>query len=494
MKARHILVIDPRGLEAWANKHNRLTRLERFEADTTDGKKRFADWLQTQPPRTPCAVLIDIPDERFVLEHLPRAGASDTRALIQRRLRQHFPDAVFTTCLPLGAGTDERGLKQVLICALTHADAIQAWLAVIERTSTIVTRIDTPPLLLDNWVRRRGDTPKHQLLLSFTPAGMRQTLFHQGRLRFSRVAAPRSPLLSDCVPFYAGELEQTRNYLLAQRLIGHDSDLPVAILADESDHAALRAITDNADGMSVSFIELSAHTKTRPQPAPANGADALGFLLQLALSNPPAAHYAPPALRREQQLRALGRGLLWTAASIGAALTAAAGLALANAAALVTDTRALEHTRTSVQAEINAIRQQQSPLPAPASDIEAWLSALRSVNGQAAAPALALQRASMILDSVPALQLEQLRWQRVEGEAQPSIAVDLDVSVEAGAADSAYSLQRSIRQLETLQSRLDLAIDTSPYPQLSAAPDSAQPNPRHQLSLRLTLPLKGVDE
>lgn len=487
MKTSHILAIDSSGLEVWAHKNRRLTRIDRFEVNGAEDIRRFGGWLQSQAPHTDYAILLDTPDERFQLEQLPRAGASDTNALIQRRLRQHFPEAAYSTTLRLGTAAKHHGIRQVLICALTDTTAIRPWLEIVERTSALVTRIDTPPLLLDNWFRRRGNAPQHQILLSFTRAGMRQTLFEQGRLRFNRLAAARSTLLQECLPFYSSELSQTRNYLLAQRFIGHDTELPVAILADTSDHEALRAIVDTADGMSVSFIEFSGQSKARLQQTPENSADALGFLLQQILLAPPAAHYAPPTMKHRKQLRAVGNSVLWAAGCMCAALVGAAGLAVADATTLAADSRILEQTRTSLQTQLRVLQQAQPPLPAPAPDVDAWLSALSALCSQTAAPDIVLERASMILESVPALKLEQLRWKLAEGTAKAAISVDLNVSFDAETTEWAHIVQRSIRQLETIQPRLGLAIEAGTDAPLFPAPDSTQPQPGQHLSLHFTL-------
>lgn len=513
MSAQTLLVIDAQGLKAWQHAGRTVERCAQFDGFDESSANHFREWLHSRPGRSCYTLLADLAEERFALERLPRAGLADSRAMIRRKLGQHFPDTGFTTSLPLGCQDSGAALRRVLLGALTRPALLTPWIGALTAAGAIVTRLTSTPLLLDQWNRRRLRQTGQFVLLMLTASGMRLTLFTQGRLRFSRVVPPRADSLSECQPSYAAELAQTRSYLAAQHLIEHDAPLPVTVLAAPSDLPILSTIVDAEKGLDVRFVDLRTHLLRRPRMATTSGSDATPLMVQQLMRSPPSAHYTPSALHREHTVRRLRTGIIGAATLASAACLLAAGANLLESASLERKAAALEEEERALTRESDALVRERPSVPVPAAEVDAWLLSLERHAARAISPVVMLQRISTLLEAFPALRLDSLRWRPAElprdglllppeptGGTSVFVVVDLGASLPSGPVhdpDEAY--RRSATLIDRLQHDLGPQLQARHFPSTAgdparsqAAPAPAAVDERHHLALRFALPLPGM--
>lgn len=412
MAAQTILVIDAHGLQAWQRRARKIERGARFDGFGDSSAAQFRTWLQSGARDSHYTVLADLAEERFALERLPRAGRADTQAMIARKLGQHFPDTRFTTSLALGRHEGASALNRVLLGALTRPALLTPWLGALEAAGAVVTRLTSTPLLLDQWNRRRLRQAGQFVLLMLTASGMRLTLFNQGRLRFSRLVPARGSSLADCESSYRAELAQTRAYLGAQHLIDHDTALKVTVLAHHADHALLRTIVDAGTGLAAEFVDLHHHLRRQPRTDPSADSDATALILQQLVHSPPAAHYTPRALHRAHTLKRARAAMIGTAALTSTLCAIAAGARLAELDRLDADIDAVRLEQLALTRTIDTLIDERPSLPVPAPQLENWLSALEHQRAQGIALSPVLQRISAVLETLPSIQLDRLRWRR----------------------------------------------------------------------------------
>lgn len=508
MPAQILLAIDAHGLRVWLPTGRTLEPGARFDSFDEAGANRFREWLHEQARSKRYAVLADLAEERFALERLPRTRPGDARAMIQRKLGQHFPDTPFTTNLPLGKQAGGGAFNRVLLCALTRPALLTPWVNALTEAGAVVTRLTSTPLLLDQWNRRRLRHNGQFVLLTITPSGMRLSLFCEGRLRLSRMVPARGDSLAQSLPHYQSELLQTRSYLAAQHLIGNDTPLEIKVLAAPSDQAALLAIIDSGDGLEAEFLDLHSHLQHRPPTAAIPGSDAMPLLLQQLLRDPPSAHYASPELCRGHRLSRLRTGMIGIASLASVVCLFAASSTLLELRTLEQDVAAAKQAQLALAQETDTLIRDRPAIPAPAPRIDAWLTALDRRAAEGIAPIDILRRISALLETVPSLRLDTLAWRRADpqrdmlllpsaltGKATHFVIVDIGASLPPASTlnpDEVY--RHSAALIDRLQQDLGQRVQARhpPYPPASADlphadQQSAVAGSRSQLELTFAL-------
>ncbi|MDO9598104.1 MAG: hypothetical protein Q7J47_10350 [Azoarcus sp.] len=508
MPAQTLLAIDAHGLKVWLPTGRTLEPGVRFDSFDDAGANRFREWLHTQARSKRYAVLADLAEERFALERLPRTRPGDARAMIQRKLGQHFPDTPFTTNLPLGKQASGGTFNRVLLCALTRPALLTPWVNALTEAGAVVTRLTSTPLLLDQWNRRRLRHKGQFVLLTVTPSGMRLSLFCAGRLRLSRMVPARGDSLAQSLPHYQSELLQTRSYLAAQHLIGNDAPLQIKVLAASSDQAALLAIIDSGEGLEAEFLDLHSHLRHRPPASAKPGSDAMPLLLQQLVRDPPSAHYAPPELCRGHSLTRLRTGMIGTASLASLVCLLAASSNLLELRALEQDVATAKQAQRALAQEADTLIRDRPATPAPAARMDAWLSGLDRRAAEGIAPIDILRQISTLLETVPSLRLDTLAWRRADpqrdmvllppaltGKATHFVIVDIGASLPPASTHNPEEVFRhSAALIDRLQQDLGQRVQVRhrPSPPASAAlpragHQSAVTGSRHHLELTFAL-------
>ncbi|MER2554676.1 MAG: hypothetical protein ABTQ28_15575, partial [Thauera sp.] len=198
----------------------------------------FGAWLDGRAPGERCRMLVDLPDEAFEVEDLPRVRGADRRALLARRLAAWFPDPRYAHALPLGIPPDGRkNFERVLFAGLERTADLQAWVDALGAAGKQLERLVPAAALLPRLnalVPRLGNGDvAARLLAGAGRAGLRITLLSGRQPVFSRlVDIPRGSTADTLVR--EAEIERTRSYLVAQRRLAADVPVPILLLDGEA--------------------------------------------------------------------------------------------------------------------------------------------------------------------------------------------------------------------------------------------------------------------
>lgn len=417
---RYLLLLDHTGLGAWHGGRAGLTEIAHF-ADDDEGVRRFAHWLSTQPRQRSYTVLADLAEESLEVDILPRSRGADRKALLQRRLAQHFPATPYTTTLSLGLTRDTPVCETVLLAALPRAASLTPWADALAAQRVSLTGIHGTALALDRLVcrmaRRHRQLRGSFLLASATPSGVRHTYFHDGRLRFSRLLAGNE----------AEPLQRSRAHLLARGLIDRD-DAPLAVIALGNAHCA-------DDGCAHSTLALP------------SGRDSVGPALLQALFRQLArgdhnSDYAPASLRHLGRHHRLDRHLHAGGLAAGALCGALALPLWIDNRASATDLGALRALAARQAADYRALQDSLPALPAPPPALRALLASAGQQRRRHIDPRPLLSILSGALDAYPGVVLSRLHWRRANGPSttdEGRLVLDFDAGAAPPTADSGAS-------------------------------------------------------
>ena len=452
----HSLVIHSQGLDIWRHTANGIERESSIDADDKSARAKLQDWLTITRRHT--ALIADLADERHAVERLPHASRADRLQLIGRKLAQRFPDAAFTSVTPLPAGPEDGLLKPVLLSAIPRSSPISLWLDALSEAA-MQGLIDAPlltsvPFLVEHWYGRQRELPPQCLLLAFGVGGMRQILFRQRRLAFSRVIAARAATLAENLPTYRDELTQTLAWLPSQRLI--EGSPPILVLAAQADFPLLRELAPSSNSV-MDFIDIAR--------CPGGGADVLTLALRETRQPGTPDHYDCHALRRARRFSAARRAT-WIAAAAVLAIGLVAGTAeFIDTHHLHEETRQLVAERQKLQNELERLTAEA--ITAPGADFpDDWLDKAENLmRDPGIAPIDILQAVAGLLNKAPWARLESLVWKKQvarDGSEGDSSDKGAPQNAQPGSAENAPG------DTPAVSIELEVSINGNEAPQVAA--------------------------
>lgn len=418
MGQSRLLHLSARGLTAWHWSHHQLHRKGAFTADEA-GAAAFDDYLRSQHER-PHHLLVDLADEAFLTEDIPYVKGGDRKAMVRRKLAQHFRHRPLSAAFSLGRNPEGRRDEKVLFAALAEPARLEPWLAALRRAETPLAGIYSVAQLLSVLAT---DAPGRLLLVTLAN-GLRQTYLKDGRLHFSRVTQlpgqPQGEAIDGEATATAIRLESDRmfQHLLGQHLIARGETLNVLVLGPSDMEAALRRRWTDSDELRFDFLDIEAVGRRlglNLSAVPA-GDRAEALVLHLLATARPRQQFAPPAERQLFRLWQIKRGLL------------AAGAALLFGSLLFAAVRAIDYedARKRIgehQAGLNEAHRRHDEVIAsvppvtmgqgPLGELVGRYDRLRRATMEPEPVLLALGRA---LNDTPAVEIDRIDWQ-LSGEA-----------------------------------------------------------------------------
>lgn len=408
MATRTLLYLEAGGLTSWFWHGGQLAPGPSFGNDE-GSLASFADWLEA------CrgahfTLLADCVEEGFQVETTPHTVGPDRRALIARKQNQLFYGSPYATAISLGRERTGRRDERMLFAALTRAALLEPWMERLRTADIVLTGITSPALLLSHLLRPQIRANQRLLVVTLTPAGLRQTLFEDGNLRFSRLATSaesHTAAWSTAIPF---EVQKTYQYLVTQRVIARGSPIVTAVLVHPKDVAAVRTACLDSDAIRYLLLDIEERAQGCGLKAPPGDSDTTPLLLTIAARQTGGPQFAPARDRLAWRW--------WLARRV----TIACGLvglcaALLFAGKTIVDTRELRQAISDIALDTQTrhLRYERllatlPKLPVSLEGLQAGISGLERLDALAQGPNDALVKLSRALDRHPGVQIRRIEW------------------------------------------------------------------------------------
>lgn len=464
MAGRSILHLTRDGLACHPQPTSATAPPQRF-SHTQDGLARFAEHLG-QNPAIRFTLLVDVPDEFFSVEPLPKLSAVDRRALLARRRERIGRETPYFTETRLPALASDASADEYLFATLVRPEQIKPWLDALEHSGSRLTGIHSAAFAALPLLRHLPPPPgpaQARLVASLGPAGLRVSYYTGKHLRFSRL----TPAEPDAWHVHVQELLRTRLHLVSQRLLPRETPLQLLFIAPKAAHGSIRQFAPP---------ELDCID-------PAALALACGAPDSFDADLTPLIHRALALRQRVPSIHA--PGLMWqltlrhacTALVLGAALFAGAvGVITYSTYNATQATRHdIDRLRQHIATGEQAIAQAQAAIPTtpmPADRIHATHQRLlQLLTGDR--PTAALHAVSRALTRFPRITLARLDWSLDPLDAQPALRIDLRLDLPDASPDLADTF------IQTLQEQTLATVTAS-------AGDPLDASTHRRLDLRLT--------
>ena len=312
MTTRYFLYLDAHHLSAYHWQHGRLRLDDSFTADD-GGRGLFSQYLVS---KTKCeySLLVNLSEEGHVVETIPFLQGNDRKALITRKVGQHFLGTPLTMSISLGYEKAKRKNEKVLISAITNPGMVEPWIQRINDAGAPLTGVFTIAQLSGLLLKKSGFKHSRCLLLTQQEHSIRESYLVDGQTIFSRMAPIHDSSIAGVASSFATEAGKLHQYLLGQRLVSQDEQLPVLIIAHPK---TLEAIEETLpERRQLAFTIINCHDTAKKiglQTLPEDQHSELLFLHLLATAAPPQ-QFASDNHRHDFRLSQIRRAIFATGA------------------------------------------------------------------------------------------------------------------------------------------------------------------------------------
>ena len=408
MTARRLLFLDSTGLTAYRWQTGGPHAEATFTADPA-GLEAFDEYLN-QRHSSLFYLLADVADEGFQIEDLPYVHGSDRDEMLKRKLSQYFYGTPLSMAMSLGRAKSGRRDEKFLFAGLTGYPQFEPWLQTIRNAEAQLAGVYSVPLVLISLIGKAIDKTKPVLLMSVTRAGLRQTFFDNGQLRFSRLTPMATGMIGEVATACGTEAKKIYQYLAGQRLIARDTPLETLVLAHPTHFGIIGDRCESTLERQVQMVDLvaeSAKHGLKEVPADSRG-DAL--FLHLLARHAPADQFAPAPERRQFRLWQTRVALNGVAGGILAASLLYAGSQMVSHVELATANSLLQTEVDLGKRRYNGMLQGLPPVSISYDSLRVLTDRFEALAKRSPGPEPMLEHISLALNKSPKVDLTKLDW------------------------------------------------------------------------------------
>ena len=373
------------------------------------GYAAFTEFLN-QYNTAPIYLIADAVEEDYKLESLPHTSGAAKRELIERKLNQFYRGLAYRTAHFIQREKDKRKDDKYLFVALSNDEFLKNWVALIHTAKAQLVGVYLLPMLSQVLVRQLKLMSPHILLCEKLSSGLRQTYFHNGRLRMSRLVTSVPTAANQLGYFYLVETEKTRLYLISQRFISQDTPINLVLVSIDGSTKAISQGISQEQTLECTDLDLSQIAKSVNLPAHLVQQMPELLHMQLLAKGNLVDNLAPPSQTKEYQFNQVKRAIFITSALIGLIGLLVAGwffkLGLDNKEAYnqaVQDTVIQEHRYSEAAKNFPAT-------PVNAADLKLAVELDKTIAAYPKSPRRMMLVVSAALELSSEIQLDRLRW------------------------------------------------------------------------------------
>jgi len=455
MIARRLLYLDTQRLTAYAWQQGRLQPEGVFEMRAEE-YARFADYLRAHQ-KSHFQLLANVADEGHEQETIPFLQGADRKALIARKLGQHFLGSPLATATSLGYEKNKRKNEKLLLSALTNPAHFDPWITALQEAGAPLAGIYTVAQMGGVLLRKLGKAGTKAMLLSYQDHSIRESYLVDGQPLFSRMAPLPDSSIAGIASRLAAEATKLHQYLAGQRLIRRSETMPVFVLAHPQAVASIRQAC--VDTGSLGFEIIDSHQAARRldlKTLPSDSSSELLFLHLLATA-PPRQQFAAESHRHDYRISQLRYALIGFAAVALLGGTLFAARQLYGAYSLHQEAETLTANETDLSWRYREISATFPQLGIDNDTLRRITSRRGELLRQQRTPDAAYRLVSRAMSEMPNVHLETLDW-RLGGAASTGNAAARDTLGDLLQGDSeVITLRGTIRLGPTSTARQTLA-------------------------------------
>lgn len=377
------------------------------------GLAKFKLFISARRNR-PVQIIVDAVEEDYRIDSIPHTSGRARNEVIQRKLLQTYRNAPYRSGHFLERETDKRRDDRILLMALTNADLLTPWLAILEEFESPVAGVYMMPMISQLLVKALKLKQSHLLLMTHQPAGLRQSYIANQSTRLSRLNPSAVSSQEQLERLYLSETEKTRLYLVSLRIITRETPIHLVYPATQELHFDLAQELENQQGITSEVIPLPILAKKIGLKAEAlSRYPELLHMQALARGRMSANLLAEDQIKNYRVLQ-----LAWSLYG-GSALIIGLGLWLTLESLFNTFTFKQQYSDAQQQTQIEESRYAEvsanfPKTPVPGGDLKIAVELAQKFEQLNQTPGRLMQVVSEEVEKQPELVINRMRWKQTE--------------------------------------------------------------------------------
>ena len=486
---------------------------QRF-ADSDEGLAAFDAYLAANAD-VPSQIMLDVIEEVFAVDSVPKIGARDRKALIERRRARKFPRSPYRASMAAGSDDAPDGEIGIVHSSISNHELVDPWLSVIRRHAVPLRGIYSVPLVAPRLLSRLFSVKGPVLLLTQHQGDkLRQVFLRDGRVMSGRLSQCPPPSAAEHAEATATEIMRGRRYLERIRLIGGMEQLNVCLVAESERAERIIASAPTDSPLKFHVMETAGAAARVGLKTPPDEDHLEALYVAAAEQRRPQHAYTRSVDARYWRMRRLRQAIIGTSFAASVSCSILAGLFLADAW-LVTG-RALEF-ESQVEQLSQALRRDNDrymPIQADSHEMQVAVDTGDYILANRVPAPWVMQQVGRVMGEFPDVQVTGLDWKTAAAQAPagrgrnsqpmpvslpPIAAVDahIDGMVARHDGDLRHIFERIDALAAALRDRTEFTdVDVLRYP-LDASPgasisgeissQSGGPGTGFRLALRLAI-------
>ncbi|MDJ0941344.1 MAG: hypothetical protein QNJ00_16400 [Woeseiaceae bacterium] len=407
MAARAFYVIQGM-LEVFERDQKSNDRL-RF-ADSDDGLRAFDRYL-SESDAVQSLIVIDVIEEVFATDSIPKLNFNDRRALLKRRVGRKFPRTPFRLSVS-GRANGENGETVAVHSSISNHELLDPWLTVILRHRVPLTGIFSVPLMAPEMLKRFFKTQKPVLFLTqHQGQKLRQVFIQDGLAKSARLS--QTPPIDDdgYAAAISTEIQRSRRYLERSRLLSGMEELDVCMMAGRA--IADRIVRDAEPGSPLQFHFIDPDVAEKRLKAGSGvPVDHLErFYISTALRHRPGHSYAVSGEQRYWRMSQLRRAAIGFAFGTAAACSAMAGVYFGDALRLHRSSTEIDSLVTQLSETYRRENESFGPIKADSYEMKLAVDTGDYILEQRVPVPWVMQQLGAVLGDYPDVRVTALSWE-----------------------------------------------------------------------------------
>ena len=409
MATHRFFYVTQEDLVVWYERRGMFQEVKRF-SNTDEGLRGFSSYLKNDS-QAQSLMLVDVIEEEFSADTIPKLPVRDRTALINRRLSRKYSRTPYRIGHYQGLGRGKSGNQEVLYSAVSNQELLDPWLEIVMAQSTPLVGIHSVSLLGAQLLSKVRKPAGHALLMSQHQGDkLRQVYLRDGKLKSARLS--QSPLVTD--DRYGNhifdEILRSRRYLERSRLLGGLEDIDVYMITDSA--TADRIIASDKGKMPLHFHfikpEVIAKAVKMQQVPEIDRLEAL--YLSVAARGRTGHNYALNGETRFHRLGQARRVIIGAALAASVVCSVFAGLHLTSGFALRGAIATLDQQIDQMEETFRRENERFAPVRADSHEMKLAVDTGDFILANRLPASWVMEQLSRVLGDYPQIQIDELRW------------------------------------------------------------------------------------
>ena len=387
-------------------------------ADSDAGLTEFDAYLAETPEQS-SQVLLDVIEEVFAKDSIPRLGRRDRKALMSRRAERKFPRTPYRVSMFAGTTDASPGEHTIVHGAVSNHELLDPWLQVIARHQVPLKGIYSVPLMGSDVLQKLFKVKGAVLLLTHHQGDKhRQVFLRDGRVMSARLSQCPSSDAADYPSFAANEIGRARRYLERTRLISAMEELHVCVVTAEATGQAIAEATSGESPTRYHVLDpVTAAQKLGVSRA--ESADRLEALyIGYARRHTPRFTYAGPSDTNHWTMLRMRQGIIGLSMAASIVCSILAGFYFGDAWLVTQKARDVEQQVNQLSDALRRDNDQYSPIRADSHEMKVAFDTGNYILDNRVPVPWVLQQLGGVLGSYPDVQVLDVEWTAGTNESE----------------------------------------------------------------------------